>query len=196
MLKRIFDIISSLLVIIVILPFLLLFAILIVIDSRGGVFYSQLRVGKNGKEFRLIKFRTMVSNADKNGLLTVGANDSRITGIGKFLRKYKLDEFPQLINVIAGEMSIVGPRPEVKKYVDMYTEEQKRVLSVLPGLTDLASLEYINENEVLSQTEDAEKMYIEKIIPHKLSLNLKYIENQNFFFDLKIIFRTIGKIFS
>jgi lipopolysaccharide/colanic/teichoic acid biosynthesis glycosyltransferase len=169
---------------------------IIILESRGGVFYFQTRVGKCNREFRLIKFRTMVTGADKKGLLTVGVSDSRITKTGRFLRKFKIDEFPQLINVIAGEMSIVGPRPEVRKYVDMYTEEQKQVLDVLPGLTDLASLEYIKENEVLGNTDNAEKMYIEQIMPHKLKLNLKYIRNQSFSNDLSIIFRTIGKIFS
>lgn len=194
--KRLFDILSSLLVIVVILPFLLIVAFLIIIESRGGVFYLQSRVGRGNKEFRLIKFRTMVAEADKKGLLTVGESDSRITGVGKFLRKYKIDEFPQLINVIMGDMSIVGPRPEVRKYVDLYSAEQLQVLAVLPGLTDLASLEYINENEILGKAEDAEKMYIEKVMPHKLELNMKYISDQSMLNDLRIIFRTIGRIFS
>ncbi len=195
MVKRIFDIFSSLVVIVVLFPFLLIVALLITLESRGGVFYMQTRVGRNDKDFRLIKFRTMITGADKNGLLTVGNCDSRITGMGRFLRRYKIDEFPQLINVIAGDMSIVGPRPEVRKYVKLYSGDQKKVLSVLPGLTDLASLEYINENEVLAKATDAEKMYIDQIMPHKLSLNIKYIENQSFVNDLKIIFRTVGKIF-
>ena len=178
------------------LPLLLIVMLIIVFESRGGAFYSQTRVGKNNKDFKLLKFRTMITGADRDGLLTVGNNDSRITGIGRFLRKFKIDEFPQLINVISGDMSIVGPRPEVRKYVDLYTDEQKKVLTVLPGLTDLASLEYINENEVLGTSLNAERMYIEKVMPHKLSLNIKYIESQTFFYDLKIIFRTIGKIFS
>jgi lipopolysaccharide/colanic/teichoic acid biosynthesis glycosyltransferase len=136
----------------------------------------------------------MVSNAEKSGQLTVGTNDRRITRVGGFIRKYKLDEFPQLINIIKGDMSIVGPRPEVRKYVDLYNEEQLKVLSVRPGLTDYASLEYINENEILGKASDPEKVYIEEIMPAKLQLNLRYIQEQGLKTDLKIIFRTIGKI--
>ena len=177
-------------------PFLLLLSIFILFDSRGGVFYFQKRVGRNNRDFSLIKFRTMITGADKNGLITVGNNDVRITPVGKFLRKYKIDELPQLINILMGDMSFVGPRPEVRKYVEMYNEEQRKVLRLRPGLTELASLEYFHENEMLSKTNDPEKTYIEEIMPHKLALNLKYIEKQNFFFDLGIIFKTIAKIFS
>jgi lipopolysaccharide/colanic/teichoic acid biosynthesis glycosyltransferase len=138
----------------------------------------------------------MITGADKKGLITVGNNDVRITRIGRFLRKYKIDELPQLINILIGNMSFVGPRPEVRKYVEMYNEEQKKVLFFRPGLTDPASLEYINENEILSKSTDPEKTYIDKVMPHKLALNLKYIEKQNFFFDFGIIFKTIAKIFS
>ncbi|MFN3343324.1 MAG: sugar transferase, partial [Flavobacteriales bacterium] len=165
--KRIFDIISSLMVLLIGLPFFLLLALAIVIDSRGGIFYRQIRVGRNEKEFYLYKFRSMVSNADKKGQLTVGASDSRITRVGKFIRKFKLDEFPQLINVIKGEMSIVGPRPEVPKYVKMYSDEQRKVLSVRPGLTDYASLEFINENEILGKAENPEQLYIQEVMPAK-----------------------------
>lgn len=193
--KRIFDIFSSLIVLLIGLPFFLILALAIVIDSRGGIFYRQIRVGKNEKEFYLYKFRSMVSNADKKGQLTVGASDSRITRVGKFIRKFKLDEFPQLINVIKGEMSIVGPRPEVPKYVKMYTDEQRKVLSVRPGLTDYASLEYINENEILGKAENPEQLYIQEIMPAKLELNLRYIAEKSLLTDLKIIFRTIGRIF-
>jgi lipopolysaccharide/colanic/teichoic acid biosynthesis glycosyltransferase len=196
MLKRIFDILFSFLGLLILFPFLLLLAIFILFDSRGGVFYFQKRVGRNNREFSLMKFRTMVVGADKNGLITVGNNDVRITRIGKFLRKYKIDELPQLINVLIGNMSFVGPRPEVRKYVEMYNGEQRKVLSVRPGLTELASLEYFHENEMLSKTNDPEKTYIEEIMPNKLALNLKYIENQSFFKDLRIIFKTIVKIFS
>jgi len=194
MLKRIFDILSSLLVLLVLLPIFVLISIAILLDSKGKIFYKQIRVGKNQKEFNLLKFRTMNSGSDKKGQLTVGTNDSRITKIGSVLRKYKLDEFPQLINVIKGEMSIVGPRPEVPKYVNLYSEEQLKVLSVRPGLTDLASIEFINENEILGKSDNPEKEYIENIMPQKLSLNLKYIENQSFIGDFKLIFRTIGKL--
>ena len=139
--KRLLDILSSALVLLLLLPFWLIIALAIVLESRGGIFYSQIRVGKDNKDFHLYKFRTMRTGSDQKGLLTVGERDSRITRVGYFLRKYKIDEFPQLLNVLKGDMSIVGPRPEVRKYVDMYTPEQMRVLSVRPGLTDLASIQ-------------------------------------------------------
>jgi lipopolysaccharide/colanic/teichoic acid biosynthesis glycosyltransferase len=194
MIKRCFDIFASVLVLLVLSPFFLLLCLAIVIDSGGGIFFTQKRVGKNNRDFHLYKFRSMVSNAEKSGQLTVGTNDRRITRVGGFIRKYKLDEFPQLINIIKGDMSIVGPRPEVRKYVDLYNEEQLKVLSVRPGLTDYASLEYINENEILGKASDPEKVYIEEIMPAKLQLNLRYIQEQGLKTDLKIIFRTIGKI--
>lgn len=175
---------------------MLFIALVINFESKGGFFYFQKRVGKNNVDFRLIKFRTMYVGAEKKGLLTVGKDDKRITGTGKLLRKLKLDELPQLLNILTGDMSIVGPRPEVRKYVDLYNEEQKKVLSVRPGLSDYASIEYFNENEVLSKSSEPEKTYIEQVMPHKLELNLKYINEQSFFIDLKIIFKTIFKIFS
>jgi lipopolysaccharide/colanic/teichoic acid biosynthesis glycosyltransferase len=193
--KRLFDIISSLIVLSILLPFFIIISLVILFSSRGGIFYKQIRVGKNGREFYLYKFRSMVSGADKKGQLTVGMNDHRITRVGTFLRKYKLDEFPQLINIILGDMSVVGPRPEVPKYVRLYSPQQKKVLSVRPGLTDYASLEYINENEILGKAKDPERTYIEEIMPAKLALNMKYIDEKSFGTDLKIIFRTIGKIF-
>ncbi len=193
--KRLFDIVSSLFALIVLSPLMLLISILILLTSRGGVFYLQKRVGLHGKIFSLIKFRTMQTGSDKKGLLTVGMKDGRITSIGYYLRKYKLDELPQLINILRGEMSVVGPRPEVKKYVDLYNTEQQRVLSVRPGLTDLASLLYVDENKILEQYADAEKAYIEIVMPHKLSLNLEYIRKQSFWFDLQLIIKTIVKIF-
>lgn len=168
---------------------------LILISSKGGVFFIQERVGKGSKTFGLYKFRTMKVNSESKGQLTVGMNDSRITKIGGFLRKYKLDEIPQLLNVIMGDMSIVGPRPEVRKYVNLYTNEQLKVLNVRPGLTDLASIEFINENEILGKAKNPEKTYIKKIMPQKLKLNLEYIEKASFGYDLKLIFKTIGKIF-
>ncbi len=194
MLKRIFDIFFSLLgLIILFIPFLII-ALLIAIDSEGGIFYSQVRVGKNGTNFKLLKFRSMKKGSDKGGLITISENDARITKIGYTLRKYKIDELPQLINVLIGNMSLVGPRPEVKKYVDLYNEEQKQVLSVKPGITDYASIEYSNENKILGNAENPEKEYINEIMPAKLKLNLKYIAEQGVLTDFKIIFNTIGKI--
>ena len=194
MLKRTFDIFSSLIGLIILSPFLFIISILILITSRGGIFYHQVRVGKNGKDFHLWKFRTMKTDSDKPGLLTVGGRDARITGIGYFLRKYKIDELPQLINVLFGDMSLVGPRPEVRKYVNMYTPEQLHVLDVQPGITDYASIEYSNENDLLAKSSDPEKTYIDEVMPAKLKLNMKYIAEKSFGTDLKIIFRTIGKI--
>ena len=192
--KRIFDIVSSLCVLIILFPLLLIIAIWIMVDSPGGAFYVQKRVGKNGKEFGLMKFRSMRPDSDKSGQLTVG-NDNRVTKVGRFIRRFKIDEFPQLLNVIAGEMSIVGPRPEVPKYVAMYTKEQQKVLSVLPGLTDYATIEYIDEQEILGKAENPEKAYTETVMPDKLSLNLKYVEDASFWLDIKLIFKTIGGIF-
>jgi lipopolysaccharide/colanic/teichoic acid biosynthesis glycosyltransferase len=194
MLKRLFDIFFSLAGILILLPFFIVIAICIVIDSRGGVFYSQERIGRGGAAFRLLKFRSMYSHADQAGLLTVGERDGRITRTGYFIRKYKIDEFPQLINVLKGEMSIVGPRPEVKKYVDMYSEEQRKVLSVRPGLTDYASIEYSRESELLGKAADPEKVYVEEVMPAKLALNMNYIREKNLLTDVKIIFRTFIKI--
>ena len=192
--KRLFDIVASLTGLIILSPFLIVVALLIVLDSKGGVFYKQIRVGKNNQDFGLYKFRSMVTGADKKGQLTVGSRDSRVTKIGFYLRKYKLDEFPQLINVLKGEMSVVGPRPEVRKYVDLYSQEQLKVLKARPGLTDYASIEYSNENEILGKAEDPEAMYIDEIMPAKLSLNLKYIGEMGVMTDLKIIFSTLAKI--
>lgn len=196
MLKRTFDSISSLCGIILMFPLFMIIWLCIRLESPGGGFYSQVRVGKNGIDFRLWKFRTMHIGADKKGLLTIGGRDSRVTRIGFYLRKYKLDELPQLINVLVGDMSIVGPRPEVRKYVNLYSSDQRKVLSIKPGITDYASIEYSNENELLAQSSDPEKIYIEEILPAKLELNQKYLNGQGFFTDLKIIFYTIRKIVS
>jgi len=196
MLKRLFDIIISLILLVLLSPVFLVISLLIILDSRGGVFYKQIRVGQFGKDFKLIKFRTMNPNSDKKGLLTVGARDNRITKMGYVLRKYKLDELPQLLNVVGGSMSLVGPRPEVKKYVDLYTEEQAKVLQVKPGITDYASIEYFNENEILAQSSNPEKTYIEQVMPAKLELNQIYIKNPGLNQDLKILYLTIIKIFS
>ncbi len=195
MLKRLFDIIFSITGLIFLFPLFLILSISILMDSKGGVFFFQMRVGKNNRDFRLIKFRTMFSNSERKGLLTVGNTDSRITKAGKWLRKYKVDEFPQLLNILKGEMSFVGPRPEVRKYVDLYNYGQMKILSVRPGLTDYASLEYINENEILERYDKPEKVYIEKIMPEKLALNIKYIDEKGFFTDLKIMLITIKTIF-
>lgn len=192
--KRFLDIVSSFLVMVLLSPLWLVMALLIVCESRGGVFYKQVRVGKDNKDFYLYKFRTMRTGSDSKGLLTVGERDSRITRVGYFLRKYKLDEFPQLINVLKGDMSIVGPRPEVRKYVDMYTPAQMRVLSVRPGLTDLASIQYVHENELLAASDDPEKTYIEEVMPAKLQLNLEYIDNQSVIGDVKLILQTFAAI--
>jgi len=193
--KRLFDIVMSLIGLIILLPFFMLIAIWILLDSRGGVFYRQSRVGKNGIDFHLWKFRSMRPDSDQKGLLTVGGRDPRITRSGYFLRKYKLDELPQLINVLSGDMSFVGPRPEVRKYVDLYSAEQRKVLEVRPGITDLASLEYFEENELLARSSDPEKTYIEEIMPAKLKLNLQYIARANFGTDVGMIVRTVGRIF-
>jgi lipopolysaccharide/colanic/teichoic acid biosynthesis glycosyltransferase len=195
MIKRLFDILLSFFAIIVLLPFFIIISLLIVLSSRGGIFYTQKRVGKDNRDFNLYKFRTMVPGAHKSGLLTVGGRDPRITKVGYFLRKYKLDELPQLLNILKGDMSIVGPRPEVRKYVELYNDEQLKVLSVRPGLTDYASLEYINENEILGKSDDPEALYINKVMPEKLQLNLKYIKEKSLITDLKIILKTVAKIF-
>lgn len=192
--KRFLDIVFSLLVLAVGLPFGLVIALLIVLDSKGPVFYRQVRVGRNNVDFRLYKFRTMCVEADRGSLITVGADDARITRVGAFLRKFKIDEFPQFLNILKGEMSIVGPRPEVRKYVDLYTPDQMRVLSVRPGLTDYASIRYVNENELLAASADPEQTYIQEIMPDKLNLNLKYIDEQSFRTDCKIILETLKAI--
>lgn len=195
MLKRLFDIVCSLLGLIILSPLFIIIAISIALSSRGGVFYRQERVGRNNNSFRLYKFRTMKKDADKKGLLTVGGRDPRITAIGYYLRKYKLDELPQLLNVVFGSMSLVGPRPEVRKYVDLYTEEQKRVLLVRPGITDPASLEYFSENELLAASSNPEQTYIQEVMPAKLALNKTYISEAGLLTDLKLIFRTVARIF-
>lgn len=194
--KRLFDILVSLIILLVFLPFGLIISLLIVFGSKGGVFYIQERIGKNGKPFGLYKFRTMRPDSDKLGKLTVGMRDPRITNVGYYLRKYKLDEFPQFINVLLGDMSIVGPRPEVKEYVDLYTDEQKVVLSVKPGITDYASIEYFKENEVLAKAEDPRKAYVEEVMPAKIELNKKYIQSPGVGHDLKIMWMTFKKIIS
>ena len=194
--KRFLDVILSVLVLIILSPLFIIIAIIITCESRGGVIYSQTRVGRYNKDFKLLKFRTMYTGSDQKGLITVGEHDARITPFGYFLRKSKMDEFPQLLNIIKGDMSIVGPRPEVRHYVDMYTEEQLKVLSVRPGLTDFASLVYIDENKLLENQEDPEEFYIKEMMPRKLELNLKYIEQQSVKTDAILIFKTLKAIVS
>ena len=188
---RLFDIIFSFLGLIILSPLLILVALWIKIDSKGSVLYRQIRVGLHGIDFGLLKFRSMQINADKAGLLTVGGRDNRITNAGYYLRKYKIDELPQLFNVLAGDMSLVGPRPEVRKYVNLYNELQKKVLLVKPGITDMASIAYKKENELLAKSSDPEKTYIEEVMPEKLKLNMIYIENRGLVNYFKIILKTI-----
>ncbi|HXS38221.1 MAG TPA: sugar transferase [Flavipsychrobacter sp.] len=192
---RLFDLTFSLIGLIILSPFFLIIAIWIKLTSKGPILYRQKRIGKNGKEFRLLKFRSMYADADKRGLLTVGGKDPRITPSGLYIRKYKLDELPQLWNVLIGQMSIVGPRPEVKKYVDLYDEEQKKILHVRPGITDLASIKYKNENEILEAQPEPERYYIEHLLPEKIKLNKKFIEAPTVNNYFKIIFLTVKNVF-
>lgn len=191
---RFFDIFFSAFGLIILSPFFIIISLWIVLDSKGGVFYKQIRVGKNNIDFKLYKFRSMAVGSDKKGLITVGARDSRITRSGYFLRKYKIDELPQLINVLKGDMSLVGPRPEVRKYVDIYTDEQRKILGVRPGITDYASIEYMDENNILAQAPNPDKAYIEQVLPDKINYNMKYIKNQSIKEYFKIIVLTIIKI--
>ena len=194
MIKRGIDILFSLIGLICLFPFFIFISFFIFITSKGGVFFVQLRVGKNNKDFKLYKFRTMFLNSDNKGLLTVGNNDKRITKLGYYLRKNKLDELPQLINVLNGTMSLVGPRPEVRKYVNLYNSEQKTILDIKPGITDFASIMYYNENEILANSANPEQTYINEIMPIKLELNKQYINEMSFMTDLKIIFKTFIKL--
>ncbi len=192
--KRIFDILFSVSVLLLLLPILFIIGISIILESRGGMFFSQKRVGKNEQPFQILKFRTMFLDSEKKGQITVGERDPRITRVGFFLRNYKLDELPQFWNVLIGEMSIVGPRPEVPYYVGFYNEEQRQVFKVKPGITDYASLKYFDENVLLGKSEDPEKTYIHEIMPQKLALNLEYVKNQSFLNDIKIIGKTALRI--
>ena len=191
---RLFDILFSALGLIILSPVFVVLYLLIRIESKGGAFYIQERIGKDGQPFGLYKFRTMHIGSDSEGLLTIGDHDNRITHIGYFLRKTKIDELPQLLNVVKGDMSLVGPRPEVRKYVDMYTDEQRKVLSVRPGITDYASIEYANENELLSKTDNPDRVYIEEVMPNKLKLNMKYLEHYTITEYFKIIFLTFKRL--
>ncbi len=191
---RFFDILFSFLGLVVLSPLFVCLYAAVCLESKGGGFYRQKRVGKDGREFTLYKFRSMRVGADRKGLLTVGGKDPRITRTGAFIRKYKLDELPQLFNVLKGDMSLVGPRPEVPRYVAFYTPEQRKVLTVRPGITDYASIEYFNENEILGKAEDADRAYIEQIMPDKIRYNMKYIENRSAKEYFKVIFLTLRKL--
>lgn len=192
--KRTFDIVMSGLGLVCLSPLFLVLAVWIKCDSKGPVFYRQVRVGRNNKDFRLFKFRSMRPDSDKLGLITVGGHDPRVTRSGYYIRKYKLDEFPQLINVFKGDMSLVGPRPEVRKYVDMYTPEQMHVLDVRPGITSLASIRYRNENDILAEAEDPDRCYIEKIMPEKIAIDMEYVDKASLWTDIKLIFSTFREI--
>lgn len=191
--KRIFDFVASLIGIIILSPIFIVVSIAIKLDSKGGILFLQKRVGKDGKEFNIYKFRTMVTDAEKLGKQITVGKDNRITKTGAFLRKFKIDELPQLFNVLKGDMSLVGPRPEVPKYVALYNNEQRKVLLVRPGITDLASLRYKDENEILGKVDNPEEYYINVIMKDKLELNLEYIEKSNLFFDIALILKTIIK---
>ncbi len=194
MIKRLFDIILSFTGLLLLTPLFVIVAIAILCCTGFPVFYRQKRIGLNGREFGLLKFRTMRVNADRQGLLTVGGRDPRVTSVGYYLRRSKIDELPQLFNVLIGDMSLVGPRPEVKKYVDLYTDEQKQVLSMRPGITDYASIKFFNENDLLSHSAEPEQTYINEVMPVKLKLNLKYMKEKNLVTDLMIIFETFKRI--
>lgn len=192
--KRLFDVVASGLGLIVLSPLFLILAIWIKLDSKGSVFYRQVRVGRNNKDFRIFKFRSMRVGADKGSLVTIGGHDPRVTRSGYFIRKFKFDELPQLINVFFGDMSLVGPRPEVRHYIDYWTPEQMHVLDVRPGITDPASIKFRNENELMEKAEDPEKYYIEVIMQEKIKLYLEYVEKHSFFYDLGLIFKTFWVI--
>jgi len=194
MIKRAFDILSSGLGLILLSPLFLILAIWIKLDSKGPVFYKQIRAGRLNKDFTLLKFRSMRTGSDKKGLITIGGRDPRVTKSGYYIRKYKLDELPQLINVFLGDMSLVGPRPEVRHYVEMYNEEQLIVLTIRPGITDMASIRYRNENELLESVDNPEQYYREVIMQDKLRINMEYVEKASFWFDIKLIIKTLKEI--
>lgn len=194
MAKRTFDILFAACLLLLLFPVLLCFALLVALTSTGGAFFRQERVGKDGRPFRLLKFRTMRPGSEAGGQLTIGGRDPRITGVGRWLRKTKMDELPQLWNVLVGDMSLVGPRPEVPKYVALYAPAQRAVLSVRPGITGLASIRYIDENELLARSTDPERAYIEEVMPAKLALELQYVREHNMWQDLRILRDTVGKL--
>lgn len=194
--KRIFDIVLAAIGLIVFAPLFMLISVLVRLDSKGDIYYRQIRVGRNMQDFRLYKFRSMYVHAEDGNLLTVGGRDVRVTKIGRLLRKYKLDELPQLFNILRGDMSFVGPRPEVRKYVNLYDDAQMQVLSVKPGITDWASIQFYDENEMLEQVDDPESFYIHELIPQKISQNLRYIRNHDIWTDIKIIWLTLKRTFA
>ena len=194
--KRLFDILASGIGLFLLSPLFLILAIWIKMDSKGPVFYRQVRVGKGNKDFHIFKFRSMRVGSDKGSLVTIGGRDQRITRSGYIIRKLKLDELPQLINVFVGDMSLVGPRPEVRHYVEYWTSEQLHVLDVRPGITDPASIKFRNENELMEQAEDTEDYYINVIMQEKLKLYLEYVQNHSFFGDIGLIFKTFWVIIS
>lgn len=189
--KRLFDIVCSFFGLVFLSWLFVFVALWVGLSSKGGVFYRQRRVGRCNRDFTIYKFRSMRVNSDRQGLLTIGGKDGRITKAGVFIRKYKLDELPQLFNVLRGDMSFVGPRPEVRKYVELYTEEQKKVLTVRPGITSLSSIKYRNENEILSRSDNPEQYYIDVIMQDKLAIELDYLEQRSLLTDIKVIFQTI-----
>lgn len=195
MTKRLFDFTFALFLLVALSPLLLVFALLVAITSPGGAFFRQLRVGRDGKEFRLLKFRTMRPGSEAKGQLTIGGRDPRVTAVGYFLRKSKLDELPQLWNVLAGDMSVVGPRPEVPRYVAMYTTGQREVLRVRPGITGMASIDFIDESGILARAADPERAYVHVVMPAKLALDLRYVREQSFALDLRIIATTVRRVF-
>lgn len=188
--KRFFDIFASGLGLLILSPLFIVVAIWIKLDSKGPVFYKQLRVGRHNKDFYIYKFRSMRVGADSGSLVTIGERDPRVTRSGYFIRKFKIDELPQLFNVLIGDMSLVGPRPEVRHYVDYWTEEQMRVLDVRPGITDPASIKYCNENELMEKAENPEEYYVNVIMQEKIKLYLEYVDNASFWYDIKLIFKT------
>ncbi len=194
--KRLLDLFLVIGALLVLWPVLLGIGMAIVLDSKGGAFYRQQRVGKGERPFWLYKFRTMRPAADREGLLSLGSADQRITKVGHFLRKYRLDELPQLWNIVTGDMSIVGPRPEVPHYVQYFTEEQKQTLQVRPGLTDFATLEYLKEGELLAKSNDPEQTYLQEILPQKLRLSLRYIQERSLWTDITIIWKTLAKLWA
>ncbi len=193
---RLFDILFSAIGLIILSPLFVILWLLIWMESKGPGLFVQERIGLNGKPFGLYKFRSMRTDSESESLITIGDNDHRITRIGHFIRKYKLDELPQLLNVLKGDMSLVGPRPEVRKYVELYTAEQRKVLNVKPGITDYASIEYVNENELLGNADDPDRVYVEQVMPKKLELNMRYIQDRSLCQYFKIIFLTIKSIVS
>lgn len=195
MVKRAFDIVLSAVALLVLSPGLLILGMTVALSSPGGAFFRQVRVGRAGKEFRLYKFRTMRPGSEAQGQITVGGRDPRITGIGYFLRKSKMDELPQLINVLLGDMSLVGPRPEVPRYVALYSAEQRMVLNVRPGITSAASIAYMDESDILARSTDPHRAYIEEVMPAKLALDLDYVKNRSFVLDVSIILRTFTGLF-